>query len=150
MQTIVNVMPGSPADKEHLADGDVIESIGDQSTRELSLAVIRLMLEGKAGQHRYHLAGSSPQSRPGQAHPDSHHAISAPALSEQQYENSSILYLKPGALTNGPRRRDCRQDQGRPQDRKVLLDLRDASDGEASEGIAAGQFLHQSGHPGHA
>ena len=31
---IVTVVPGSPADKEHLADGDVIESIGDQSTRE--------------------------------------------------------------------------------------------------------------------
>src|ERR1035441_1250397 len=46
---IVTVVPGSPADKEHLADGDVIESIGDQSTRELSLAVIRLLLEGKPG-----------------------------------------------------------------------------------------------------
>ncbi len=46
--TVVNVMPGSPADT-HLADGDVIESIGSQSTRELSLAVIRLMLQGKPG-----------------------------------------------------------------------------------------------------
>ena len=45
--TIVSVLPGSPADKEHFSDGDVIESIGDQSTRELSLAVVRLMLEGK-------------------------------------------------------------------------------------------------------
>src|SRR3954465_2838521 len=33
-----NVPPGSPADKEHINDGDVIESIGDHSTRELSLA----------------------------------------------------------------------------------------------------------------
>jgi len=32
--TIVSVAPNSPADKEHLSDGDVIESIGDQSTRE--------------------------------------------------------------------------------------------------------------------
>ena len=47
--TVVSVVPGSPADKEHIADGDVIESIGEQSTRELSLAVIRLMLDGKAG-----------------------------------------------------------------------------------------------------
>ena len=47
--TIVSVVPGSPADREHLADGDVIESIGDSSTRELSLAVIRLLLEGKPG-----------------------------------------------------------------------------------------------------
>ena len=41
--------PARPPISEHLADGDVIESIGDQSTRELSLAVIRLMLEGKPG-----------------------------------------------------------------------------------------------------
>ena len=47
--TVVSVLPGSPADKAHLSDGDVIESIGGQSTRELSLAVIRLMLEGKPG-----------------------------------------------------------------------------------------------------
>ena len=47
--TIVSVLPGSPADKEHLTDGDVIESIGEQSTREMSLAVIKLMLDGKPG-----------------------------------------------------------------------------------------------------
>ncbi len=70
--TIVSVAPGSAADKEHLADGDVIESIGDQSTRELSLAVIRLMLEGKPGTIGFAFSGSSPQARPGQSlpHPD--------------------------------------------------------------------------------
>jgi len=47
--TVVNVVPGSPADQQKFNDGDVIESIGTQSTRELSLAVIRLMLEGKTG-----------------------------------------------------------------------------------------------------
>jgi len=46
---VVSVLPGSAADKEHLSDGDVIESIGDQSTREMSVAMIRLMLEGKPG-----------------------------------------------------------------------------------------------------
>ena len=64
--TIVNVIPGSPADREHLADGDVIESIGDTSTRELSLAVIRLMLEGKAGQHGDALRGPPAQAGSGQ------------------------------------------------------------------------------------
>src|SRR6201998_3098072 len=47
--TVVTVTPGSPAEKEHLNDGDVIESIDGQSTRDMSLAVIRLMLEGKPG-----------------------------------------------------------------------------------------------------
>ena len=70
--TIVNVLPGSPADKEHLTDGDVIESIGEQFTRELSLAVIRLMLEGKPGTHVDALRGAPAQGRPGQADTDPH------------------------------------------------------------------------------
>src|ERR1700761_4830523 len=47
--TVVSVVPGSPADKEQIQDGDLIEAIGNQSTRELSLAMIRLLLEGPAG-----------------------------------------------------------------------------------------------------
>jgi len=46
---VVSVLPGSPAGAQHLVDGDIIESIGNQSTRELAPAVIRLMLEGKPG-----------------------------------------------------------------------------------------------------
>ena len=68
--TVVNVMPGSPAD-QHLSDGDVIESIGNQSTRELSLAVIRLMLEGKPGSTVVLSVVRPDQAGPGQddAHP---------------------------------------------------------------------------------
>jgi carboxyl-terminal processing protease len=46
---VVSVMPGSPAEKEHITDGDAIESIGGQSTRELSLAMIKVLLQGKPG-----------------------------------------------------------------------------------------------------
>ncbi len=92
--TIVNVQPGSPADREHLSDGDVIESIGDQSTRELSLAVIRLMLEGKPGSS-VTLSGASAQGRSRQA--DHAEPSVGRHTAEQQYENSSILYLKPAA-----------------------------------------------------
>ena len=42
--TIVNVLPGSPADQEHLRDGDVIDLIEGQSTHELPLALVRFML----------------------------------------------------------------------------------------------------------
>ena len=71
--TVVNVLPGSPADKEHLTDGDVIESIGDQSTRELSLAVIRLHARRQAGHDGHHFAGAPAQARSRQADADPHH-----------------------------------------------------------------------------
>jgi carboxyl-terminal processing protease len=96
--TVVSVLPGSPADREHIADGDVIESIGDQSTRELSLAVIRLMLEGKPGSQV-----TISVVRPRKSDPDkltlTRTLPDAPALADQQYENSTILYLKPPAST---------------------------------------------------
>ena len=47
--TVVSVVPGSPADKANLTDGDIIEAIGPQDTRDLSLAMIQLLLEGQPG-----------------------------------------------------------------------------------------------------
>ena len=100
--TVVSVTPGSPADHEHIADGDVIESIGDQSTREFSLAVIRLMLDGKPGSQV-----TISLVRPRKPDPDKltlTRVLPSPSpMAEQQYENSTILYLKPGIAYRGSR-----------------------------------------------
>src|ERR1700742_137832 len=47
--TVVSVVPGSPADKAGLSDGDILEAIGTEDTRNLPLAMIQLMLEGAPG-----------------------------------------------------------------------------------------------------
>lgn len=140
--TVVSVVPGSPADREHLSDGDVIESIGDTSTRELSLAVIRMMLEGKTGST---IALSV--VRPRKPDPDkvtlTRTVIPAPSLTEQQYENSSILYLKPGAIT-AARVDEIAQKIKTAGKRKILLDLRDDSEGEPEQGLRlANLFINQ-------
>lgn len=142
--TVVSVVPGSPADHEHIADGDVIESIGDQSSRELSLAVIRLLLEGKPGS-----TVSLSLVRPHKSDPDkvtlTRSIIAAPSLSEQQYENSSILYLKPGALTASRVDEIATKLKAAGKNRKVLLDLRDCSDGDAAEGLRLANFFINQG-----
>ena len=142
--TVVTVVPGSPADKEHLADGDVIESIGDQSTRELSLAVVRLMLEGKPGS-----TVILSVVRPRKADPDkvtlTRTVVATPALSEQQYENASILYLKPGALTAARVDEIAAKIKSSGKSRKVLLDLRDVSEGDAAEGLRLANFFVNQG-----
>jgi carboxyl-terminal processing protease len=142
--TIVSVVPGSPADREHLGDGDVIESIGDSSTRELSLAVIRLMLEGKAGS-----TVTLSVVRPRKPDPDmltlTRTVIPTRAMSEQQYENSSILYLKPGSLTSDRVDQLAAKIKSAGKSRKILLDLRDVSQGEPEQGIRLANFFINQG-----
>ena len=142
--TIVSVVPGSPADREHLTDGDVIESIGDTSTRELSLAVIRLMLEGKAGS-----TVTLSVVRPRKPDPDkitlTRTMIATPAIGEQQYENSSILYLKPGALTADRVDEIAAKIKAAGKSRKILLDLRDDSQGDPQQGLRLANFFISQG-----
>ena len=142
--TIVSVLPGSPADKEHLADGDVIESIGEQSTRELSLAVIRLMLEGKAGS-----TFTLSVVRPRKADPDkltlTRTITAPPAMAEQQYESSTILYLKPGELTASRVDEIAAKVKSWGNTRKVLLDLRDSSGDDAQQGLRLANFFVKQG-----
>jgi carboxyl-terminal processing protease len=140
--TVVNVLPGSPADHEHIADGDVIESIGDQSTRELSLAVIRLMLEGKPG-----TSVNITLVRPRKSDPDkvtlTRAIVPTPALADQQFENGSILYLKPGAISK-LRVDEISSKIKANKSRKILLDLRDAAGGDEDEGLRlANLFINQ-------
>jgi carboxyl-terminal processing protease len=138
--TVVSVVPGSPADKEHLSDGDVIESIGEQSTRELSLAVIRLMLEGQPG-----TTLTLSVVRPRKADPDkltlTRTITATPILGEQQYEESTILYLKPGQLTATRVDEIAAKLKAAGKSRKVLLDLRDSSGDDPQQGIRLANFF---------
>ena len=142
--TIVSVEPGSPAEREHLADGDVIESIGDQSTRELSLAVIRLMLEGKAG-----APVSISVVRPRKPDPDkltlTRTITPPPALNEQQYDSSTILYLKPGILSQARVDEVAAKIKSAGKGHKVVLDLRDCSEGDAASGLRLANFFISQG-----
>jgi carboxyl-terminal processing protease len=140
---VVSVLPGSPADKEHLDDGDVIESIGDHSTREMSLASIRLMLEGRPG-----TSVTLSVVRPRKAEPDkltlTRSVASVPSLGEQQYEGATILYLKPGALT-ASRVDEIATALKSSKNRKVLLDLRNSSGGDPQEGLRLANFFIKQG-----
>ena len=68
--TVVSVIPGSPADKEQIEDGDIIESIEGQSTREMSVALVRLLLEGAPGTNVTFSAGAAAQGGAGQGDSD--------------------------------------------------------------------------------
>lgn len=142
--TVVSVEPGSPAAKEHIEDGDVIESIDGQSTHELSLAVIRIMLEGKPG-----TTVALSVVEPRKADPDkitlTRTATPEPPLNEQQYENSTILYLKPGDLSTARVDAIASQLKAAPKGEKILLDLRDCTRGTPADGLRLANFFIQQG-----
>jgi carboxyl-terminal processing protease len=146
--TVVSVMPGSPAEREQIQDGDIVESIAGQSTREMSLAMIRLLLEGKPGTE---VTFSLVRPNRAKSEPDkvtlTRSAIVTPSMGEQEYENSSILYLKPIVLTKArvddiENRLHSMEKSG---NRKILLDLRDVADGDEAQAVRLANAFLQTG-----
>ena len=144
--TVVSVMPNSPAEKQQVEDGDLVESVDGQSTHDLSLAMIRLLLEGKPGS-----TVSVGIVRPRKAEPDmlkfTRIMIVPPALAEQQYDSASILYLKPTVLT---KERVTEMEarlhaMGKNNNKKVLLDLRDVTVGDEAQGVRLANAFLESG-----
>lgn len=146
--TVVSVVPGSPAEKANLSDGDLIEAIGTLDTRDLSLAIIQRLLEGAPGSE-LHLAVIRP--RQPSPEPDkvtlTRAVVSEPAVGEQLYENSSILYLKPYVLDKEHVQQMEQKLRGmsRAGAKKILLDLRDVSAGDDAEAMQVANLFLQSG-----
>jgi carboxyl-terminal processing protease len=144
--TVISVVPGSPAEKANLNDGDIIEAIGHQDTRDLSLAMIRLLLEGEPGSEL-----QISVIRPRKAEPEkvvlNRVVVAVPPVAETFYENSSILYLKPVILDHD------HVDQveqklklaSKTGSKKVLLDLRDVAAGDMPEAVKLANYFLKSG-----
>src|SRR5215472_6443709 len=144
--TVVSVVPGSPADKANLNDGDIIEAINGKDTRDLSLVVIRLMLEGQPGSQL-----SLSVIRPRRATPEkidlTRVATAIPPVAETLYENSTILYLKPEQLDHEHVQQIEAKLKAMPKagNRKVLLDLRDVAAGDMGEATRLANFFLKTG-----
>ena len=144
--TVVSVVPGSPADKANLNDGDIIEAIGTKDTRDLSLAMIRRMLEGQPGTEL-----TVAVVRPRKAAPDkvsmTRTLVTYPAVAETMYENSSILYLKPDVLDHEHVQQLEAKLKGMQKagNKKILLDLRDVAAGDMQDAMRLANFLLPTG-----
>jgi carboxyl-terminal processing protease len=145
--TIISVVPGSPADKAGLTDGDIIEAIGTQDTRDISLAMIQLMLEGAPGSD---LQLAVIRARKG-SDPDkitlNRVVVAEPPVADALYENSSILYLKPMELDHDHVQQvEAKlKAMNKTGTKKVLLDLRDVAAGDIPEGIRLANLFLKAG-----
>jgi len=144
--TVVSVVPNSPADKANLTDGDIIEAIGPQDTRDLSLAMIQLLLAGQPGSEL-----TISVIRPRKTAPEkvalTRVAMSLPPVAETMYENSSILYLKPEVLDHDHVQQIELKLKGMSKagNKKILLDLRDVAAGDMSEATRLSNFFLKDG-----
>jgi carboxyl-terminal processing protease len=141
--TAVTVLPGSPAAQQHIVDGDIIEAINGHTTRQLSLAVMRLMLHGQPG-----TTVEVSVVRANKPDPDkitlTRQVLAPPPLATQQYDNGSVLYLKPGELT--AQRVDQIADQIKnAKGKKIVLDLRDCYGYHLQQGIRLANFFIKQG-----
>jgi carboxyl-terminal processing protease len=143
--TVITVLKGSPAEKANIEDGDIIEAIGDKTTREMSVATIRGLLSGAPGTNV-----TLSVIRPRKLDPDkliiSRTVVGVPAFAEQQYDSNTILYLKPGSITPDRVKEIEAKLRAMPSTggHKVLLDLRDTADGDyAAADKLANLFIKQ-------
>jgi carboxyl-terminal processing protease len=144
--SVVSVVPGSPADKANISDGDIIEAIGPADTRDISLAMIQLLLEGQPGTEL-----TLSVVRPRKSAPDkivlTRVMPSLPPVTETLYENSSILYLKPGVLDHDHVQQIEAKLKAMPKagNKKILLDLRDVAAGDMAEATRLANFFLKDG-----
>ena len=132
---VVDVLPGSPADKANITTGDLIESINNVATRDMPLAYADQLLRGDANSKVevtvLRLRNPDPEkltlTRTAISYPD----VTAKLLPNQ------VGYLHVASL-EGNRVQESRtklEDLKKQGAKYVVLDLRHCSTGEQAEGI---------------
>jgi carboxyl-terminal processing protease len=140
---VVSVMPGSPADKAGIEDTDIFESIEGQSTRDMSLPEIRDALAGAPGS-TVNLSVVRARKAEPQKMAITRDVVTIPPVSDKMLADG-IGYIKVDALNKGKAQEIATKIKSLEKSgaKKFILDLRNTSEGEESEGVAtANLFLN--------
>jgi carboxyl-terminal processing protease len=132
--TVVSVIPGSPAAKQGLTTGDMLESIKGIATRDMPLAYARLLLRGQPGS-TVDLSVLRRKPEP-QKLTMTRVAVTLPAV-ESKLLPDNIGYIKVSAMGQAQLKETAAavtelQKQGA---KKLLLDLRYSASGDPEDGI---------------
>ena len=96
---MISVVPGGPADKAGMENGDIIEAIEGKSTHEMSLAEINALLTGQPGSNVTFSVVRARRAEP-QKLTVTRELITLPQVSDKMLEDG-IGYVRPYALTKG-------------------------------------------------
>jgi carboxyl-terminal processing protease len=138
---VISVIPDGPADKAGLVAGDIIEALNEKSTREISLAELNGMLNGPVGS----IVNLS-VVRPTKSQPEkisiTRDAVHYPAVKSSMMENQ-IGYIRAEGFPKGRSQEIAQRihELEKSGAQKLILDLRNSGDGDASEGVATANLL---------
>jgi carboxyl-terminal processing protease len=138
---VVSILPGSAADKAGIETGDIMEAIEGKSTREMSLAEVQNLLSGPVGSNVNVSIVRARRAEPLKV-TITRDVVKIPPVSEKMLADN-IGYIKVDAFPKGKTQEiaakvKAAQEQGA---KKLILDLRDSSEGDISEGISTANLF---------
>lgn len=140
---VISVVPGGPADKAGLADGDIIEALNDKSTREMSLAELNGFLGGQVGSI-VNLSVVRPTKAQPQKISITRDLVKYPSVSSKMVD-SQIGYIRADGFPKGRSQEIATRvrELQKTGAKKLVLDLRNSGDGDIAEGVStANLFLN--------
>jgi carboxyl-terminal processing protease len=140
---VVSVVPNGPADKVGIEPGDIFESIGSKSTRDMSLAEVQEMLAGQVGSNVDVSVVRARKVEP-QKMVITRENVTPPPVTDKTLEDG-IGYIKVESLAKGKSQEVASKVKALEKSgaKKLILDLRGTADGEEFEGVAtANLFLN--------
>lgn len=141
----ISILPDSPAEKAGIHSGDIFESIGGFTTRDMSVGQAKNLLTGQPG-----IAVKVAVIRRGKATPDDVDVVRekfTPVKMTVQKGDSDTLVLRLTSLDTG-RAEEVRTrllDAQKQGVHNVILDLRNCGRGPVSEAISIARFFVPSG-----
>jgi carboxyl-terminal processing protease len=138
---VISVIPGGPADKAGIEDGDIFEAIEGNTTREMSLAEIQSLLGGEPGSNVNVSVVRARRAEP-QKIVITRNTVRIPDVSEKNLEDG-IVYIKVDAFNKGKAQEiankiKAEQPKGA---KKIILDLRDCAEGDMQEAITTANLF---------
>src|SRR5258708_18801289 len=141
---VVSVIPGSPADKAGIGNGDIFESIDGQTTHEMSLADIKTHLSGDPGS-KFECSIIRARRVEPQKLTVVREEVKLPAV-ESQMLADNVGYIKAVVLTKGKTAEIAGKikDLQKAGAKKLVIDLRNNSAGDEEKSGAPSQpFFHK-------
>jgi carboxyl-terminal processing protease len=142
---IVSVVPDSPAEKESLRGGEILEAIGGFSTRDMSVGQANALLEGAPGTTAKVAVIRRGKTEPQEISVNRVVIGAQHVVADHVADNVGYVRLPAMEPLDVSELKDKLTQFDKQGVRKLVLDLRDCTRGDVSQAIVAAQLFLNSG-----